>query len=183
MSKRKIYSILGFISVLILAGIFVKILNSPAEGEIQKSKPSSKSAQKKDEPINQHHQDQHISFDYPAAYSKIKADDAGPGYLVALRFVGPSYKDSLLAIAVKPGNTSTEPSVDQRDKNTSLFEQEPLNLKGSNGVMFKKKGGDFEQSAFVNHNGNIVSIVLTSPTGEDLSKDFLTILGSWEWVR
>ena len=182
MSQKKIIIsgvVVGLIALILLG---IRILSTPAEGEVTNTyvnKKDGASAQR----ATQHHQDDYIAFDYPAAYSKIKTEDAGPGYKVAQRLVGPSYKDSVLAVALKPGNTSSEPSVDQRQKNGALYDQKEIDLAGSKGYVFKKKGEGFEETVFVNRGSDILSISLTSPSGEDISNDRSTIVDSWRWIK
>lgn len=179
--RKKMIIWLSVAIIAIIVVLLIVFLSQPATGVVEKAKaPAAKASAR----TLKHYSDKYVAFDYPALYSQINAEDAGAGYLDALRFSGPNYKNSLLAIAVHPGKLGNEPSVSQRQKDTTHYLQKPITLKGSDGLLFVKLGeGSFEESAFISHNGGLVTIVISDPSGENIDKDFQTVLSNWSWPQ
>lgn len=169
--------------ICIIAVIIIVMSSRPATGVVHNAKPTTTPA-KTSARTNQHYTDAYVAFDYPSDFSQAAEVNNNKTYLDSLQFVGASYQNSLLAIAVRPGNVSTDPGVAQRQADTSRYRSQPINIKGAVGVLsIEQNTSEFGQAAFVEHDGRLISIAISDPDGRDLTSIFQGVLDSWSWPQ
>lgn len=123
----------------------------------------------------------YISFRYPNSYNLQTNESFSSGILEKVILLGSGASSTKLAVtaAKMTGNDSLEEvsGIQMRRLKPEAYQESPLDISGKKGILFEKKEGGYEKTAFFLEGQVLFTLSLTSANMDnDLSADFDSIV-------
>ena len=168
------------IVLLVIAafGLAVRNMNSPAEGTVTTPLNDNVASAAKPQLVDKTYSGTALNFKYPAKF-QINPSTKSAGYLDSVMLIQTDRRDEYAAIGVTHGTLTSDSGVSYRRLHSNLYKS--VSSTATSAVF--TKSDNTEYTGFIQHDGLIASISLTSVSPGDLSSDYNTIAESLQWKQ
>jgi hypothetical protein len=180
LSRQKtkiIWLVLGFLLIVALIFITIRDLTSPAIGSVSQMPPASRSDLPITEASKGHYTGKYVSFAYPAGYKKITATRTG-NYLEVFNLYSAAHGHNEINVGVVRQTLGDISGIAFRRDHPQIYN---LERHTRDRYIFVSHQNGFERAAFISHGDLTATIVVISPSGEDLTADSTTVINSLSW--
>ena len=179
--RRLLVIIFLMIFVVILIWLIIKWFGSPAKGTFKTLIKESNRLNIEPKKLDGNF----FTVKYPDDYTVKVHEASGSGMLEKTILLGTGMSSKKLLISVdKIQETSLVniSGVQYRQLKSTLYSEKTILLDGRSGLLYERKDGSYEKTAFFLQDGMVTVISLTAPlVNRDFDKDYSYILDSFVW--
>ncbi len=183
-NRRLLFIIFLIALVAVFLWLIVKWLGSPAKGTFKtlvKEPDRFKTLNIEPKKLDGNF----FTVTYPDDY-RVKvheASDSGTLEKIILLGAGMSSKKLLISSdKTQETDLSNISAVQHRRPKSALYQEKTITLDGRDGLLYERKDGSYEKTAFFLQDGIVTVISLTAPLAhEDFNKDYAYIFDNFFW--
>jgi hypothetical protein len=178
-SKRSKISLSIVILFLVVAIFIANGLSKQAVGKVDNSPAtnlSHEAVETESKPLS--YAGKYLSFMYPSSYTVSPAQLSG-NYLEVVDLNSTSHNENSISIGVEPETLSEDTGISFRKMSPSIYK-----MVLSSPTMVEFTGATtqgYEQDYFIQHGGDVASLVLTTLTQASAGKDLSHLVSSLKW--